>query len=88
MTPVMARCACPEAFPVAECLTHNPPALFRPAVPPEDDPYGVVLDEDPPPVVVIVVLGGVTVATVVVLGGVAAATWAVGAVIDAMRGRM
>lgn len=86
MTPVMARCAC--GFPVAECLTHNPPVLFRPAIPPsEDDPYGVILDEPPPPVVVTIALGGVTVATVVILGGVAAATWAVGAVIDAMRDR-
>jgi hypothetical protein len=84
----MARCACPQAFPIAECTTCAPPMLFAPVVPPNAaDPYGVVLDETPPPVVITIALGGVTVAAVVVLGGVAAAAWAVGAVIDAIRGR-
>jgi hypothetical protein len=83
----MARCACPEAFPIAECTACAPPALFVSATPPGDrDPFGAVLEEAPPVAVTIAITGG-AVAVVVVIGGVSVAAWAVGVVIDALRGR-
>lgn len=76
MSPVMARCPC--GWPVADCLEHAPPSV---------DPYGLVIHEAPPPVAVTIAVGSVTAAAVVVIGSVAAACWAVGAVIDALKGR-
>lgn len=68
MSPVMARCACPEAFPIAECLEHAPPALFAPATPPDGrDPFGAVIEEAPP-VGVAIAIGGITAVGYVLLG--------------------
>jgi hypothetical protein len=42
MTPVMERCPCPEAYPVAECLEHNPPAMFADPEPPDEPAHKAV----------------------------------------------
>jgi hypothetical protein len=36
VTPVMERCPCPEAYPVAECTKHNPPKPVTDPEPPDE----------------------------------------------------
>jgi hypothetical protein len=87
VSPVMARCR--HSWPIAECTKPEcaPWVLFAPATPPRDaDSFGAVLEEAPP-IVATIAITGATVAAVVVIGGITVTAWAVGVVIDALRGR-